>query len=247
MSLELFVELERPDQGHQLLEQRGAYTVSQHQHYRYLSSGGRAIQGAMNVEQPMEVQSPVVKAMLEGLALSRSPLKALNLGVGCAAIERFLADQFPETKVSSVDVSKDVIDMARRHFELPASALVECAAAESFVDRCFDSFDVVFCDLAIADQPASCLSNLDFQKACHGLLTDGGIFILNLLCDNNADLRDFLLQLRTSFAWLAVHKVAGFDNVVVYAGLEPPFSEISSESPDQTLTSMALSSAVILA
>jgi len=247
VSLELFVELERPDQKHRLLERRGAYTVLQHQRYRYLSSGGRAIQGAMNVDQPMDVQSPVVRAMLEGFALSNSPRRVLNLGVGCAAIERFLAGHFPETSVCSVDVSKDIIEMAHRHFDLPANALVECAAAETFVDQCLERFDVVFCDLAIADQPASCLSNLDFQKSCRELLTNGGIFILNLLCDSNADLRDFLLQLRTNFAWLAVHNIAGFDNVVVYAGLEPPFSDLSCQRSQQKLTSNALSSAMILA
>lgn len=227
MSAEVFVELEQRGKEHRLVEQRGAYRVLQYKNYRFLSSGGRAIQGAMDVNNRALVQSPVVLAMLEALHLPQHVRSVLNLGVGSAAIERYLGASKLEYACQSVDVSREVLSLATEHFGLPGDSVTECVAAESYVHSCQREFDIVFCDLAMSDRPAACLSASGFQQDCATVVSREGVFALNLLCNSKDELRDTVLQWRRFFSWTAVYAVPKFDNVVVYAAHQAPWSLLS--------------------
>ncbi|MEM8499444.1 MAG: hypothetical protein AAF542_15575 [Pseudomonadota bacterium] len=210
------------DADRQLLLHKNGIGLYQLSHYQYVCSGDHIVQGVMDIQAPSRVLSPVVQAMLAGLQLSRPLSKVLNLGLGCAAIERYLYTRRPELSLVTVDCCNDVIELCAQAGLLPDGCTPVIGDATQYLMQTSTRFDAVFCDLAIGDTQPEMLFSEMFYKACYERMNAGAVLMVDVLCEDNELLRKVCLAARKVFAWTAVVDIQGFDNVVMYAAKAPP-------------------------
>lgn len=214
------------DADRRLLLRKNDIELYQFSHYQYVCSGEHFVQGAMDSQAPSHVQSSVVDAMLAGLQLRRPLSSVLNLGLGCAAIERYLTAKHPALSVVTVDYSQDVIDLCAEAGLLPAGCAPVKADAAQFLLQTTLSFDAIFCDLAVGNSQPELMFTKFFYSACRQRMNAGAVLMVNVLCADNETLSGVCLAARKVFAWTSVLVIPGFDNAVLYAADTAPAIEI---------------------
>lgn len=156
-------------------------------HYRTLGSFGPSF-GAANVEEPqlteqssMDLLYPAhlvfhyERLMSLAFALVERPATALLLGLGGAAMWRFLRAYVPECATTLIDADDAVAAIARRWFYLSQPVTVE--PAERFLAGNTRRFDVVLVDLYDAKGPAP--FDETFWARCLDALAPGGCLATN--------------------------------------------------------------------
>ena len=156
-------------------------------HYRTLGSFGPSF-GTANIEEPqlteqssMDLLYPAhlvfhyERLMSLAFALAERPTTALLLGVGGAAMWRFVRAFVPECATTLVDADEAVAAIARRWFYLSQPVTVE--PAERFLAGNTRRFDVVLVDLYDARGPAPFDEN--FWARCLDALAPGGCLATN--------------------------------------------------------------------
>ena len=156
-------------------------------HYRTLGSFGPTF-GAVNPEEPqvteqssMDMLYPAQlvfhyeRLMSLAFALCERPVSALLLGVGGAAMWRFIRAYVPECAPTLVDADDSVMAIARRWFYLSQPVTID--TAQRFLAGNTRKFDVVHVDLYDAHGPAQ--SDESFWARCIDALAPGGCLATN--------------------------------------------------------------------
>ena len=103
-----------------------------------------------------------------------SPIKVLDLGAGTGLMAAFIAYSFPNARITMVDISNEMLERARAHFEL-AGERFRFEVSDYGVDRIQEKYDAVVSALSIhhlSDEQKRSL----FDRI-HGALNDGGVFV----------------------------------------------------------------------
>jgi hypothetical protein len=156
-------------------------------HYRTLGSFGPSF-GTANLEAPqvteqssMDLMYPAhlvfhyERLMSLSFALCERPVSALLLGVGGAAMWRFMRAFVPECAPTLVDADEGVMAIARRWFYLGHAVTID--TAQRFLAGNTQRFDVVHVDLYNARGPADC--DPAFWSRCIDTLAPGGCLAVN--------------------------------------------------------------------
>jgi hypothetical protein len=156
-------------------------------HYRTLGSFGPSF-GAANPKAPqiteqssMDLLYPATlvfhyeRLMSLAFALCARPASALLLGVGGAAMWRFMRAYLPECAPTLVDADQGVVTVARRWFYLGQPVVVE--TAQRFLAGNTQRFDAVLVDLYDSQGPAP--FDEAFWGRCMGALAPGGCLATN--------------------------------------------------------------------
>jgi hypothetical protein len=148
-------------------------------HFRTLGSFGAGAQvteqSSMDLLYPARLVFHYERLMSLALAMSRQSVNALLLGVGGAAMWRFIRTYLPDCAPTLVDADETVIAIARRWFHLKHPAVLD--TAQRFVARTSERFDVILVDLYDAAGPAQ--SGEAFWTRCLDALTPGGCLANN--------------------------------------------------------------------
>lgn len=148
-------------------------------HFRTLGSfGGPAQvteQSSMDLLYPSRLVFHYERLMSLAFALAREPITALLLGVGGAAMWRFLRAHLPECRATLVDSDETVLGIARRWFYLDQPVVVE--DAQRFLAATETRFDVVLVDLYGPAGPAEL--GEPFWRRCLDVLAEGGCLACN--------------------------------------------------------------------
>ena len=156
-------------------------------HYRTLGSfgpnfGGAAAgepqvteQSSMDLLYPAQLVFHYERLMSLAFALCEQPVSALLLGVGGAAMWRFLRAYLPECAPTLVDYDESVVAIARRWFYLSQPVIID--TAERFLAGTKDRFDVILVDLYDANGPAQ--NDESFWARCIDALAPGGCLATN--------------------------------------------------------------------
>lgn len=160
-------------------------TVSEYEGVRYLHLGSLWVQGAMRIRKPQVVELDYVQRMLAPL-LWRAPEhwgqgRAVQLGLGAAALTRFTAQQLGMA-TTAVEINPEVIGACAQYFHLPREAeLVRGDAADWLALADPGSVALLQVDLYDHEAAAPVLDSPDFYAACRALLSDeGGLMAVNL-------------------------------------------------------------------
>jgi predicted O-methyltransferase YrrM len=149
------------------------------QHFRTLGSFGSSIQvteqSSMDLLYPARLVFHYERLMSLAFAMSRQTVTALLLGVGGAAMWRFMHAYLPDCAPTLVDADEAVVAIARRWFYLTQPVTVE--PAQQFVAATAARFDVVLVDLYDSAGPAE--TNEIFWARCLDALTPGGVLANN--------------------------------------------------------------------
>ena len=148
-------------------------------HFRTLGSFGSSVQvteqSSMDLIYPARLVFHYERLMSLALAMSRQAVTALLLGVGGAAMWRFVRAYFPDCAATLVDADETVAAIARRWFYLTQPVTIE--PAQQFVAATNARFDAILVDLYNSSGPAD--SNEAFWARCLDALTPGGCLANN--------------------------------------------------------------------
>lgn len=156
-------------------------------HYRTFGSFGPTFGGAKPDELQVTEQSSMdllypshlvfhyERLMSLTFALCERPVSALLLGVGGAAMWRFVRAYVPECAMTLVDADEGVAGIARRWFYLTQPVVID--TAEHFLAFNKERYDAVLVDLYDAKGPAA--FDEAFWERCVAALTPGGCLATN--------------------------------------------------------------------
>jgi spermidine synthase len=203
------------DDGLEVTEERGM---------RVLHLGSQAIQSAMRVNRPWDLELAYTRAMMGFLMFRPVPQDVLMIGLGGGSLAKFIRKQRPQTRITAVEIDPRVIAAARAHFELPPDDetlnVVEADGA-LYVRQHPDSADVILLDGFDAGNQVEALATQTFYAACRRVLRPGGVLVVNLW-GRDSDFAEYLARLTRAFdgevGWLSVQNKT---NVIVFGFTEP--------------------------
>ena len=160
-------------------------TLSEEDGIRYLHFGTVWVQGAMRIGRPWKIELEYQQQMMAPLLFLPAPARVLQLGLGAAALARFCWRHLPQTEISVVEISEEVVATARRWFALPEddarlSVLIDDARNVAAHPRLRRSFDWLQVDLYDRAARGPVLDDAPFYTACRRLLRGPGIAVFNL-------------------------------------------------------------------
>ncbi len=148
-------------------------------HLRTLGSfgGGTQVteQSSMDLMYPARLVFHYERLMSLALAMSRQAVTGLLLGVGGAAMWRFMRAYFPDCATTLVDADEAVVAIARRWFYLTQPVTLE--PAQQFIAATHARFDAILVDLYDSAGPTD--SNEMFWTRCLDALAPGGCLANN--------------------------------------------------------------------
>ena len=132
-------------------------------------------QSSMDLLYPAQLVFHYERLMSLAFALCERPVSALLLGVGGAAMWRFMRAHLPECAATLVDADDTVMALARRWFYLTQPVVID--SAQRFLAGNTARFDVVLVDLYDGHGPAS--FDAAFWARCVDALAPGGCLATN--------------------------------------------------------------------
>jgi hypothetical protein len=148
-------------------------------HFRTLGSFGAGAQvteqSSMDLLYPARLVFHYERLMSLALAMSRQSVTALLLGVGGAAMWRFIRAYLPDCSPTLVDADETIVAIARRWFHLKQPVVLD--AAQRFLASTSARYDVILVDLYDSDGPAE--SDEAFWARCLDALAPGGCLANN--------------------------------------------------------------------
>lgn len=199
------------DDGMEVTEERGLRT---------LRLGSCAIQSAMRVTRPWDLELAYTRAMMGCLMFKPAPQNVLMVGLGGGSLAKFIRKHLPKAHVTAVEIDPRVIAAARTHFDLPPDdetlTVIEADGA-LFVKQQADSADVILLDGFDAGNQVETLATQKFYVACRRALKPGGVLVVNLW-GRDPGFAEYLARLTRAFegevGWISVqHKT----NIIVFA------------------------------
>ncbi|HVY07658.1 MAG TPA: spermidine synthase [Burkholderiales bacterium] len=161
-------------------------TISEEAGIRYLQFGAHWIQGAMRVKRPWTLELEYARDMMFPLLLRpRSwPRKVLTIGLGAAALTKFLYRHCPRSTIDVVEIEPEVVLSAYQFFALPddpGRLSIHIDDGYKFVANAHERYDFILLDGFDAKVEAGNLDSPRFYRNCRALLKPGGIVAVNLV------------------------------------------------------------------
>jgi spermidine synthase len=150
---------------------------------RTLHLGSDTVQSAMRLDDPYELELSYTRAMLGFLLFAKMPKEALLVGLGGGSIAKFIHAHMPETRARVIEVSAEVVEVARAYFNTPPdddrfAVIVDEGAG--YVARIRQTVDLLLVDAYDGRSLAASLASDDFFRAACAALNPGGVFVMNL-------------------------------------------------------------------
>ena len=217
--------------------------------YRWFEYNGKSIQSLMSKAAPEKIIMPVSQSLLLFLLLDNNPTNILNLGLGGASIERALVS-LPNIKITAIDASQPIIDMAKRYFYLPNSINVYCQQAEQFVEETTIQYDVVLCDLFVGEKSPEFLFTELFYKQLSKVTSPKGVVSLNIKAQSNQQLLKMLFTIKKYFPNITLIEFEDYSNIVIMCSYQTipnksilqqrllGFTEVDLRGLDKTIEKM---------
>ena len=148
-------------------------------HFRTLGSFGAGAQvteqSSMDLLYPEHLVFHYERLMSLAPAMSARSVNALLLGVGGAAMWRFLRAYLPDCAPTLVDSDETIVRIARRWFYLKHPVMLD--TAQRFLGATTAQYDIVLVDLYGPSGPAAI--DQTFWARCLGALAPGGCLAAN--------------------------------------------------------------------
>lgn len=199
---------------HKYSDKTSVIQVRENDKLRWLYTGGEAIQSIIELNNPQKVLLPVPKALLVAFLWLPQTSRVLNLGVGGGTIENALT-QVSSIKVTSIEASSAIIDLANKYFYFPKQQPIieSCALAFLLADQ--QQYNLICVDLFDAERiPDFCFSSL-FYNLLNNRLLGSGVVAINLHPKNEEELLNILLLNKALFSNIALIKFNHYKNIVV--------------------------------
>lgn len=206
-----FGKRHRDDDGIEVVEERGIRT---------LRLGSRAIQSAMRVARPWDLELAYTRAMMGFLMFGPPPREVLMVGLGGGSLAKFIRHHLPQTRITAVEIDSRIVAVARSQFELPpddATLSVVEGDGALHVRQHPASADVILLDGYDDGNQVEALATETFYAACRRALKPGGVLVVNLW-GRDTRFPEYFARLTAAFddrvSWLPVMQKT---NVIAFA------------------------------
>lgn len=164
-------------------------TLSEEDGVRFLHFGTEWVQGAMRLRKPDWLELEYAQQMMAWMLFNEHPQRIVQLGLGTAALTKFCYRQFPEARVTAVELNAAVIHICESMFKLPPNdarlSVLEMDALDFVNDPDnVNTIDALQVDLYDATARGPVLDTAEFYQACEACLTQQGIMTVNLFGDH---------------------------------------------------------------
>ncbi|SNS68001.1 Spermidine synthase [Noviherbaspirillum humi] len=164
-------------------------TLSEQDGVRYLHFGTEWVQGAMRIRKPDAIELEYAQQMMSWMLFIDQPRHVAQLGLGTGALTKFCHRQFPQARVTAVELNPAVVAICRSMFKLPPEddrlSVLEMDAMDFVMDEArHGTLDALQVDLYDATARGPVLDTPEFYAACAACLAEGGIMTVNLFGDH---------------------------------------------------------------
>ncbi len=164
-------------------------TLSEQDGVRFLHFGTEWVQGAMRIRKPDWIELEYAQQMMAWMLFVEQPQHVAQLGLGTGALTKFCLRQFPQVRVTAVELNPSVIAICHSMFKLPAGedrlSVFEMDAMDFVTDPAnLEALDVLQVDLYDATARGPVLDTAEFYLACAACLRPGGVMTVNLFGDH---------------------------------------------------------------
>ena len=160
--------------------------VSEKRGVRHLHLGGPAIQSAIRLSRPDELELHYTRAMMAFLLFEPAPRDVVMIGLGGGSIARFANARLPETRMTVVEINPRVLAAARSFFGLPTDdprLAIELEDGARWIPAHRDCADVVLLDAFEDGESVKALATGEFYAACRAALRRRGILVVNFIAE----------------------------------------------------------------
>jgi spermidine synthase len=164
-------------------------TLSEEYGVRFLHFGTEWVQGAMRLRKPDWIELEYAQQMMAWMLFIDQPQSIVQLGLGSGALTKFCYRQFPQARVTAVELNPSVIAICESMFKLPPPderlAVLEMDALDFVSDRVnYERVDALQVDLYDATARGPVLDTPEFYQACAACLAPHGVMTVNLFGDH---------------------------------------------------------------
>jgi spermidine synthase len=150
---------------------------------RTLEFQGGDIQSEMLLSDPDALVLDYARAMMCFALFVPSPRHILMVGLGGGSLAKFCYRHFPDTRVTVLEISAEVIAL-RNDFLVPpddARLRIVHTDAADYIRAAPASFDVILVDGFDAAGMPGALGSASFYADCRRALREGGVLVANIL------------------------------------------------------------------
>lgn len=134
---------------------------------------------------------------------------------------RHFASWTPAPRLSGVEISGEMLDVARQYFALPPQQLVHVGDAVDFLGRDRAHYDLVVCDLFHGRSAPTALCDALFFASLARRLNEGGAIALNTLPASTAELGAIVEAVSQHFAGIGIVPMNNMGNVLLFLQINP--------------------------
>ncbi|MDX1915162.1 MAG: polyamine aminopropyltransferase [Methylophilus sp.] len=168
---------------------------------RSMYIGSSTIQSSMRVKAPYDLELTYSKGMMLFLLFAPQVRDVLMLGLGGGSIPKYIHHYHPHIKTRVIELSPQVISIARSHFYLPDDdarlQVIEGDGVQYIRDHP-ETTDLLMLDMFDGKGVPLNMYSQDFFDSCRAALTTNGVLEINLWgSDKNFDV--YLQRIEQSF------------------------------------------------
>lgn len=157
-------------------------SVHDEEDVRCLRFNSGVVQSTMRVSAPFELDLSYTRTMMGFLLFNSEPQHILIVGLGGGSLSKYCYREFPQTRITSVEINADVIAL-RDEFLIPADnerfQIVQADACE-YLTRNDVQADIILLDGYDAEGLPNCLCSESFYTHCRQALSDQGVLVVNI-------------------------------------------------------------------
>jgi spermidine synthase len=157
--------------------------MSEENGIRYLHLGSDTVQSGMRVSAPDELVLAYTRSMMSFLLFVAEPARVVTIGLGGGSVNKWIYRNLPSSRQLAVELSPEVIDIARRYFCVPEDderfSIVQGDGANWIAEHA-DSADLILVDGYDGVAQVDELSTAEFYAACSRALSSQGVLVVNL-------------------------------------------------------------------
>ena len=174
--------------------------------YFVRDSGQLAVETAMDLSTPHELQVPYAKAMFASYLLVPEPRRILIVGLGGGAMVHFLEHYEPELQIDAVEIDPVVVEIARDYFGTRASERVNIVTADGveIIEKGRERYDVIYLDAFLKPSEDTDRHGVPlgmrtqaFYRRLLERVTDDGIIVFNV--NRGAGANQHIREIRAGF------------------------------------------------
>jgi spermidine synthase len=142
----------------------------------------RGAQSSMILSNPTALGLAYLRTLMASFPLHKNPKNVLILGLGGAAIPKFLAEHYPDIQVDIVEIDPDVVKVAQQYFQFKPTPSMKVYAIDGrlFLKQVDKKYDLIILDAYASDSIPFHLTTVEFFNLVKERLAPDGVIAANL-------------------------------------------------------------------